>query len=312
MNRPRLAKVIALCMALLVSFDTNAEPRVIDLNSKFLNFWDQVYNKPTEQQVTQFQTQIVPLFPEFYNNRFSEWKGQGTSITEGLKKSFDYFSTVESKYRQKSELVTSEITVALKAFKSRFPDFKDDFDVFLLNSLFSMDGGTRVFNGKVYFIFGIDSILKYHNGDNDTPFYHHELFHMYHRQFGNAGDLFYESLWAEGLATYVSSLMNPNSGWKNLLLDVPSGLVAICDSKMDFLLKDIDPRLEKSDSSEDYRLYFLGSSKEGQIPSRAGYYIGYLLAKKINESMPLEKMITLHGEDLLQVIRKGLQSLNAK
>ena len=60
-----------------------------------------------------------------------------------------------------------------------------------------MDGGTREFGDQFFLIFGVDSIAKYHkllNYDQKAPFLHHELFHVYHRQFYKEGDTLLDGL----------------------------------------------------------------------------------------------------------------------
>ena len=55
-------------------------------------------------------------------------------------------------------------------------------EIHIANSLFEMDGGSRKIDGRQVFVLGLDSIAKYHNALTDTPFFHHELFHLYHAQ----------------------------------------------------------------------------------------------------------------------------------
>ena len=149
----------------------------------------------------------------------------------------------------------------------------------------------------MFFIFGVDGITKYHNATTDLPFFHHELFHMYHAQFVNSGAHLYDAVRGEGMATYVSDVLNPTADWKGLMLDIPEGLVPECDRKIEFLVKDLLAKLN-STADVDYTTYFLMKSTDSNIPKRAAYYVGYLVAKELNKTTPLDELIKLQDDSL--------------
>src|SRR5205085_1896277 len=69
-------------------------------------------------------------------------------------------------------------------FREAFPDFAYDGEVFFLVSLGGMDGGLREVHGRMALLFGVDIIARVYGGDAKlSAFFHHELFHLYHRQF---------------------------------------------------------------------------------------------------------------------------------
>ena len=63
-----------------------------------------------------------------------------------------------------------------------------------------------------------------------------------------------------------------------------------------------------SSSSKDYRRYFSASPQEG-IPRRSGYYIGYLVAKRLSKQYSLPQLARLQGEALRRAVRTELQQL---
>ena len=192
-----------------------------------------------------------------------------------------------------------------------FPDFNENIEVHIINSFGDLDGGTRILDNRLYFIFGAESIAKYHkNSDMErkVPFFHHELFHMYHRQFFQEGDRIYSSLWVEGLAVLAAEALNPHATKAELSLDNPNDLMKTCDLLMPRLIDDITPRL-MSNKVEDYGTYFYGSSKHEWIPKRAGYCIGYKIAKFASKSHPIQTLAKLHDAEVLAIIKNALNEL---
>jgi hypothetical protein len=74
-----------------------------------------------------------------------------------------------------------------------------------------MDGAGRDVGGRPSLVFGVDTIAQFWMPQTLPIFLSHELFHRYHFQAAGFSDdlaerdLIWRSLWAEGLATYVSA-----------------------------------------------------------------------------------------------------------
>ena len=93
------------------------------------------------------------------------------------------------------------------------------------------DGGIQLVNNDLLIVFGVDMIAKIHNWENNIPFIQHELFHVYHIKIYKPSnttpyneEALYNTMWLEGLATYISKLFNPGSSYAELLLDIPKNL----------------------------------------------------------------------------------------
>src|SRR5262249_54089316 len=119
---------------------------------------------------------------------------------------------------------------AITSFTETFPDFRNIGRIYLVHSLGEMDGGTREINGRSYFIFGADVIARYHTSDNERPFFHHELLHVYHAQFFSDCDPVWCSLWQEGLAVYVSEQLNPGATDAQMSLTIPEPIRPAVDA----------------------------------------------------------------------------------
>jgi hypothetical protein len=168
-----------------------------------------------------------------------------------------------------------------------------------------MDGGTREIGGKTYFIFGLETIAKLHSWKDETPFFHHELFHVYHDQFFVKGPQLYRFLWREGLATFVSRALNPKASMPELLLDIPHGLLDSCEGRLPDSLKRLSERLE-SVARSDYTDYLTMKPRASGVPPRVGYCLGYLIASDVVGRLGLERAIRLSGKALLAEMKTAI------
>jgi uncharacterized protein YjaZ len=152
----------------------------------------------------------------------------------------------------------------------------------LLISLGQLDGAGRIVNGRPALVLGVDTIAQVET-ESDLPlFIAHELFHRYHLQVGGfsddpgEGQPIWRTLWAEGLATYASARLYPDHALADAWL-FPRDLELRCRPLLPKLASDLlrnatpDPAL--------YRAYFAAGERVGDIPPRAGYYVGYRVAE---------------------------------
>lgn len=312
----RKRKWVGPVLALLLlqspaSYAQQPGPRIHNYADSFLAFWSKNKGRTISEQVEAFKVEVAPKLPEFYQFKFDRWKQQGKDVDEMLGEQLRAFPRIAEFFAEKNRLINAELEGNLATFQKAFDDFDTDFDVYILHSLGEMDGGARMINGKQYFIFGIDGIIEHHNADTDVPFYHHEFFHMYHYQNYVGAEKLWAALWAEGLATYVSGAMNPGSSYRDMMLDVPPGLVEKCEADLPYLWAKLAEKLD-SGSEDDYATFFLFSSKDPRIPKRAGYYLGYLIAKELSQGRTLKELARLDGEVLRSEIAAAITKLTRK
>lgn len=87
------------------------------------------------------------------------------------------------------------------------------------------------------------------------------------------------------------------------MLDTPEGLVEACEKDMPYLWSELSKVLDTSDEAA-YEKFFLLSQSDPRVPKRAGYYLGYLIAKELNRSYPLDALIRLDGPELQALIQE--------
>ena len=120
----------------------------------------------------------------------------------------------------------------------------------------------------------------------------------------------WKTLWAEGLATYVSMVRNPPASMQNALI-VPQDLVQRSTPLLPELAATLDPNLDRIDGKL-FAKYFLYRGPEANPPSRVGYYIGALVAQRIAREHTLPEIAHLPpnrvrkelGEQLLEIGRE--------
>ena len=289
-----------------------AGPRVHNLAPDFINFWNKVKSQPAKLQVAKFKADFMPKFPEFYAWKIKKWKEQNKEPDQEIKRELAAFKKIERGFVKKTSQITNDLDATVKSFVDSVPDLDRDFDVYITHSFGDMDGGTRTIDDKQYFIFGIDGMVKYHGKmTTETPFFHHELFHVYHGQkfTGNQQDEWlWLALWFEGLATYASKKLNPQATYTDMLLDLPEGMVKRINNDFAFHWQDLSSKLESKDE-KDYRHYFLMNSKHKRIVTRAGYYLGFLVVQEIGKTKTLSEMANMEYEEILPAIKKAMESI---
>jgi uncharacterized protein YjaZ len=81
-----------------------------------------------------------------------------------------------------------------------------------------------------------------------------------------------------------------------------------CELLLPRLISDITPKL-MSNTAEDFQTYFYGSSKHDWIPKRAGYCIGYIIAKHSAKSQSIQTLVKLQDTEVLPIIKAALNEL---
>jgi hypothetical protein len=273
------------------------------LATDFAVFWDNTQNLPQDQRVAEFKKQIGSRFPDFYeiqpNNSVRTQAEQDELIAQAI----TYFPKIRVAYLAKAEQFDVALPKYVASFKQTFPEYHPTVPIYFLHSLSQMDGGTRTLNGHDYLIFGADMMTRIHGDIDEAAFFHHELFHTYNDavapQCENQGA--WQRLWREGLAVYVSKVMNPNADDKELLLDLPDGTVAATRANLAVLFAQLDASLDSTDPAINQSLFQMGSDSSG-LPRRRGYYLGYLVAGEIGKTHSLNEMAKLdcaHARELV-------------
>jgi len=180
--------------------------------------------------------------------------------------------------------------------------------VYLVHSLGEMDGGTRTLPHGSFLLFGADVIADIHLKHDIAPFFHHELFHLFHNQSFECSGALWCGLWREGLATYVAATRNPGATDAELLLMFKNEPLrtAIVDQKE--AVCTVAAKLD-STSAEERRALFSSGRLNERLPPRFGYYVGYRAAAEAGKTHSLKALATMPAEKVRPLLEASLRQL---
>jgi hypothetical protein len=196
----------------------------------------------------------------------------------------------------------ARVEVEVARFKTLIPDLPANLSIVAAPSP-TFDAKSALLGGEsgtVVLAFAVDTLVLEH-ADLDLIF-PHELFHAYHaqkRRFLNDGVMADATLpiplWEEGLATYVSSLLNPTATDGQLLLD-PT-LENVSKSDLAWLAARFEEqageRVLLSGRTDTFKLWFSVGPKRirDDLPNRCGYLLGLHVARLLARDHELRAMI---------------------
>jgi hypothetical protein len=312
MRRLLLSALAATISALAAA----SEPTpVLNLHNKamdFVTFWDAAKDKPRAEQLAQFNASVAQDFPAFYS--IERFDGEVTQAhqDERIGKSIDEFPSLREGYIKKAQQFETELPKYIATFKAEFPDYVPTYEIYVLHSLGEMDGGTRTINGKNYLVFGIDGMVKYHGMGRESAFFHHELFHTYHASMAACDDdTVWSALWREGLATYVSKVMDPDATEVETLLDIPNHMAEQTQAVLPAALDQLEKVLDHSDHATYAGLFNFRADGSG-LPPRRGYYLGYLVAQEAAKTHDIHELAKLECGSVKKLVFATVNELRAK
>ena len=185
-----------------------------------------------------------------------------------------------------------------------------------MDSLGSMDGAGRIVAGSPALVLGIDQIADERSVLPLRVFLTHELFHRFHSQVAGFSDdpgdrqAIWRTLWAEGLATYMSYRLTPDATINDALM-LPSDLMTSAQPHLREIASDILSKLDAPDPTTYHRYFTYGdeSVRRMGLPWRSGYYLGFLLARNLGESNSLGSLARMKGPALQAQLAVMLKSL---
>ena len=193
--------------------------------------------------------------------------------------------------RKVSDAIAADLPRYESRFREVFPDLDFRGDVYFMHSLGGFDGATRIVDGQLALLFGVDMIAHVYGGEIDPqPFFHHELFHVYHAQFVPERDAepFLVALWREGLATYVAQKLNPAAQGVSIF-GLPPSTPGRVNAALSLHARTVRGLLDSRDR-EDLARWFTGVRETGEVPARAGYVLGFRIAERLGRQRGLRDL----------------------
>jgi hypothetical protein len=312
--------LLGSALALSAAGPLRAQPRsyrVIDLMPEYWDFHTQAEQLDTSSAAKLFVDMVARRHPEVYATHVLMLRPGATYEEEIARRYLLTATRLEGKIalmKRLSASIARDLTRYEARFREVFPDLDYRGDIYFMNSLGGFDGGVRQVKGRTTLLFGLDMIAFVYGEEADPqPFFHHELFHMYHSQFGGLGQdprktRVIERLWAEGLATWVAHALNPGAppiAIFGLPRETPAQAQALMAELAPRLLADLD-----SGSPADYARWFIGTREANPSqPARSGYYLGYLVARRLAASRTLPELARTPLAELRPAIEAALREL---
>lgn len=280
--------------ALLLAGPALAAPRgdlkLVDLTDDFAQVWAATANLPDAERPGAFKARFATILPGFYDHR----RGSGTEarydafLLRGLKAYPDQKAGIAAV----SARFGSMIAPTQAAFEQRFGPMTGYRPIYLVDSLGEFDGGTRDLPGGSVLMFGADMIAKLHMTHDIQPFFHHELFHLYHQRHFAECEAIWCGIWAEGLAVHVARSLNPKATDEELLLTQPEPLRAAVEKNRTLAICTVVAQLDSTDGKVANALFSNGRLSP-DLPPRFGYYVGYLAAGEMGRTHSLKALAAM-------------------
>lgn len=284
-----------------------ATARQVDLMPDFWRAWDKSRGLAANEVAG-------ALIASFFQPHADVYAGAGVKFDEArVAKWITNISPHIAAMRRQSAGFRASFEAHVRHFQRTFPDFDASAaPIYLMPSLGHFDGHLQAW-GKVTPLFiGVDGLVLFHGDHPDLAvLLDHETFHLYHDQKNpglDSGDdtPLYVGLWKEGLATYVSGVLNPAASRLNVLLD-DKALDAAPEAVVAKVAAELLNRLD-SHADSDYDRYF-HYGYVGDIPARTGYLLGLLVAKAAANGRSLPQMARLNGVDVRAIAAAQLRVL---
>jgi len=284
--------------------------RVINLGDEFDQFVKT--SAGTSREVVEAEWDRFESRHQYIYDRFVYRKGDSGWEQRKQKKRNAFFAKLFSIQDDMRAIFTSaERLVAEKeaAFRYAFPDMTSDIPVYFLPSLLSFNGkvGTLPEYHRSGLLMGVDAIVD--RKDDMDVLFHHEFFHAYQdgKIEGPTGRTMATPLWFEGLATYVSGILNPDRSDSVLLMD---DVLAEKCRKPEFVKQLARKYLLviEDDGQKTYEDWFMGSGPTQ--PTRRGYCLGLQAMRLLSENHSLSEVVRWNEDRFSKVLSKVLSALS--
>ena len=301
-SKPKLSKLSAPLN------NVKLQGSIINIADDFVLLYESTKEFPEKQREAYVAEALSKIFPDYYSDQRIKKINPKDSLSSRVGSVVKNFKSIETNYKQKEKALSKGLNQSLTSFYKTFPDFEIDRPIYIMHSLGEFNGATRKYAGKYYLLFGVDLMAKLHKWEDDNPFFHHELFHVYHEKKFDCEKPLWCGVWTEGLATYVSEVLNPSTNFDNMMLNFPENMANDTQQQLKAALSDVKLKFNSTES-KDYSAYFNFRKDETGLPVRRGYYLGYLLAKSLGKQFDVNTLATMKENQVKALLEKEIDKL---
>lgn len=282
--------------------------KVVNFIDDFIEYYKKSESLPIDKKIQLWSSQYERLDPELFDTfLYKRASSKGDAIQAAL-----------LKYPEKMPLLTGIrsrivglVENDLKVFQEDFHEIKLKLDLVFLPGDFSLGGMSTKYRGKPFLIV-CPEMAQDLNGIRRLII--HELFHAFHNAANknNEGDERIEAwILQEGLAVYFESLHGPDWQPQSIFPGSPKEqreYLQQTEAREAKLIKLLESDIGKRDRTT--RVNWIGISRHHDvIPPAAGYYLGYLVVKKLRQSLSIAEIVQLHDVRLTNMVRQSLHTM---
>jgi hypothetical protein len=283
---------------------------VSDSFQSFMDVAERTAGLPTEQQLRAFRHDYLAAHPELYTPEVIPAPSDAQALRAMAA------ARAHPQWRALDAALGPALERAADRFRRAFPDFRCDFSVYVSETFGTMNGAGRVVAGRPALVLGVDMIARFESSASLPVFLSHELLHRYNFQAAGFSDdlaerdLIWRSLWAEGLATYVSARLNPSNPLSDAL-DFPKDLDSRAKPFVPQMATELLAAADHVDAATFAKFFEVTSPEAKRLgwPPRAGYYVGYLVARDLGRRRSLAALAHMQGPALRAEIGRSLERL---
>lgn len=279
---------------------------IIDLTDDFAAVWRETEGQPDAAKTAAFRAAFDRAAPGLYETllRSAPVERQDATILNALRRYPERRDGIE----QVSSRFNGMFQPARQSFEREFGPMRGHRPIYLLHSMGSFDGATRSLPDGTRLLFGADLIAQLHKDDSLRPFFHHELFHLYHHQRLGPCPTVWCGLWEEGLATYVAAQLNPGATDAELLLTIPEPLRPAVAAHRQAAACAVLERFD-STSRADHNPLFGMTRLTPELPPRFGYALGHDIAASLGRTRSLKQLAGLTQAEVRPLLERALRDM---
>jgi len=294
-------------------------PKVVNVVDDFLTFWDAMKAKPLAEQRYWWKRMVEDKYRDYFERavyRNSDAKTRRALLDEFLVRAPERIEALRQFNHKIADPHISPLINAFVAFKTRFPDYQQQHDIYIGLSLFRFDSAVRPVQNEAgvpdTLCLGAEVLCGYSPDELQVALLH-EFFHLYH-----FGSLFQQPLleefrtphmplMVEGMAVAATEAMLPGH----------TAAFYLHFSEDDHKTQEHDLRINAgrfleliagNAPPEQYEAWFRNTPTD-TVPSRGGYLLGYEVTRRVLAAMPLEQMVRLTPAQLREHAEEQLAEI---
>ncbi|HKQ08208.1 MAG TPA: hypothetical protein VJ464_23990 [Blastocatellia bacterium] len=293
--------------------------KVVNVVDDFLTFWEAMKDKPVAQQRYWWKRMVEDKYRDYFERavyRNADVKSRRAMLNEFLVRMPERIEALREFNRQLADPHTSPLIGAFIAFKTRFPDYQQQRDIYIGLSLLRFDGAVRPVQNEAgvpdTLCLGADVLCGYAPDELRLALLH-EFFHLYHFGFLFQHPALEEfraphmPLMIEGMAVAATEAMLPGHPLAFYL--------HFSDESQKAQAHDLRANAARflelvagNAPPEQYEAWFRNAPAES-VPARGGYLLGYEVTRRVLAAMPLEQMVRLAPAELREHAEEQLTEI---